>query len=69
MSDRISELWCKMMHNKAMWPMHGKYVCPDCLRQYPVPWEHIPRAAQTVSRRTSPTLLGLFGWLKRFGTM
>ena len=69
MSDRISELWCKMMHNKAMWPMHGKYVCPDCLRQYPVPWEDIPRAPQTAQRRTSPAQLGLFGWLKRFGTM
>lgn len=26
------------MHSKAMWPIHGKYVCPDCLREYPVAW-------------------------------
>jgi len=22
-----------------MWPIHGKYTCPDCLRQYSVKWE------------------------------
>ena len=31
--------WCKSMHNEAMWPMHGKYICPRCLLEYPVPWE------------------------------
>jgi hypothetical protein len=27
------------MHTEAMWPMHGKYICPRCLREYPVTWE------------------------------
>ena len=35
----ISEFWCKKMHSGAMWPIHGKYICPDCLREYPVAWE------------------------------
>ena len=39
MINKISELWCKRMHTKAMWPIHGKYICPQCLRTYPVAWE------------------------------
>lgn len=38
MWERISIFWCKSMHSKAMWPIHGKYICPDCLREYPVAW-------------------------------
>ena len=35
----IRTTWCKSMHNQAMWPMHGKYICPQCLQEYPVAWE------------------------------
>lgn len=45
MWNRISELWCKKMHDQAMWPIHGKYVCPQCLREYPIEWEACPRGA------------------------
>ena len=31
-------LWCTVMHPSPMWPMHGCYLCPRCLREYPVPW-------------------------------
>jgi len=27
-----------------MWPIHGKYICPQCLREYPVAWEGPVRA-------------------------
>jgi acetone carboxylase gamma subunit len=47
MWDRISTLWCKSMHSKAMWPMHGKYICPDCFREYPVEWTGVPRDEET----------------------
>jgi hypothetical protein len=57
------------MHNNAMWPMHGKYICPDCLREHPVAWEGIPRATETAAPPSPPALLQLFGRLKRFGTM
>jgi hypothetical protein len=30
------------MHSKAMWPIHGHYICPDCHREYPVAWEAMP---------------------------
>jgi acetone carboxylase gamma subunit len=40
MWDKISELWCKIMHDRTMWPIHGRYICPDCMREYAVEWEH-----------------------------
>jgi len=39
MMNWISELWCKAVHSKPMWPMHGKYICATCLREYPVVWD------------------------------
>jgi hypothetical protein len=35
----IRTTWCKSMHNQAMWPIHGRYICPTCLQEYPVVWE------------------------------
>ena len=35
----IRTTWCKSVHNQAMWPIHGKYICPTCLQEYPVAWE------------------------------
>jgi hypothetical protein len=31
-------LWCEIMHDSAMWPIHGQYECRTCGRYYPVPW-------------------------------
>jgi hypothetical protein len=31
--------WCKRVHGRPMWPMHGKYMCSRCLQEYPVFWE------------------------------
>ena len=39
MFERISEFWCKNMHTRAMWPIHGRYICPQCLREHAVVWE------------------------------
>jgi hypothetical protein len=39
MINKISELWCRKMHTKAMWPIHGRYICPQCLRTHAVVWE------------------------------
>ena len=38
MIKRIGELWCKKVHARPMWPMHGRYLCSRCLREYPVAW-------------------------------
>jgi hypothetical protein len=35
---KLGTLWCDMMHDSAMWPIHGQYLCRTCGRSYPVPW-------------------------------
>ena len=30
--------WCRMAHNNVFHPVHGKYICGVCLREWPVPW-------------------------------
>jgi hypothetical protein len=75
MWNRISEVWCKSMHAKAMWPIHGKYICPDCFRQFPVAWEEVPPRSEVASTPdealvwSKPAGNQLMGRLKRFGTM
>jgi hypothetical protein len=39
MLNWIAETWCKTMHKGPMWPIHGRYTCSECLREYTVPWE------------------------------
>jgi hypothetical protein len=39
MKNWMAQVWCKKMHRGAMWPIHGKYICPQCLREYPVVWD------------------------------
>jgi hypothetical protein len=34
----LQQLWCAWTHPTPMWPIHGYYVCPQCMRKYPVPW-------------------------------
>ena len=40
--SRAADLWCRLMHPDPMWPIHGYYRCPACLREHRVPWEIIP---------------------------
>jgi hypothetical protein len=55
--NRMETLWCEHMHTSVMWPIHGKYRCGDCMREYAVqfetpdhpPLEHRPAAAIVVS--------------------
>ena len=46
MWNRISAIWCQKLHGKAMWPIHGKYICPRCLREHRVTWEGPVRATE-----------------------
>jgi hypothetical protein len=41
--DRLSQMWCESMHPTPMWPIHGRYQCPQCLRTYDVGWANEPR--------------------------
>jgi hypothetical protein len=65
MWDRFAEFWCRNMHSKTMWPIHGKYICPDCLREYPVAWEEL-REPQQHPERPRPSVVWSF---KRSDTM
>jgi hypothetical protein len=35
---KLGTLWCTLMHESLSWPIHGKYQCRTCGRQYPVRW-------------------------------
>jgi len=41
--EKLSILWCRVMHDAPMWPIHGSYPCRICGRSYLVPWatEHL----------------------------
>jgi hypothetical protein len=49
-AERLREVWCRMMHDALMWPIHGSYRCRTCGQSYPVPWagEHLFQPAQLV---------------------
>lgn len=58
------------MHSKAMWPIHGKYVCPDCLREHPVEWTGAPKAEETTYGWSAKSPVGNVGAAdERLGTM
>ncbi len=35
---RMRAIHCRLMHRSISHPIHGKYTCWVCLRQYPVEW-------------------------------
>jgi hypothetical protein len=35
---KFGTLWCDIMHDAPMWPIHGEYECRVCGRRYSVPW-------------------------------
>jgi len=38
-AGKFGVLWCDLMHDAPMWPIHGRYICSRCLRQHPVAWD------------------------------
>ena len=52
MLEWIAKYWCRAMHQKAMWPIHGRYICPECLREHPVEWEVLPEAVPHSAQHT-----------------
>jgi hypothetical protein len=37
-TGKLGMLWCDLMHDSPMWPIHGRYECRTCGRRYAVPW-------------------------------
>jgi hypothetical protein len=62
MFKTMGEFWCKLLHDRPNWPIHGRYACRVCGRSYAVPWEFttlspdFQRAGQPGV--TTPTLAG-----------
>lgn len=56
MMEKLNNLWCSMMHDAPMWPMHGRYECRTCGREIPVEWAGTnleqPAAARPVATFT-----------------
>jgi hypothetical protein len=48
--ERLGTVWCQVMHDAAMWPVHGEYECRSCGRHYPVPWAESRAAARVIRR-------------------
>jgi len=38
MFESVLRWWCRNVHNNVFHPVHGKYICGECLREWPVPW-------------------------------
>jgi hypothetical protein len=36
--EKLGALWCDLVHDSPMWPIHGEYECRTCGRHYAVPW-------------------------------
>lgn len=54
--QRIETIWCETMHSRTMWPIHGKYRCADCLREFEVPFEQLEAQAAYVRPSATRTL-------------
>jgi hypothetical protein len=35
---RLADLWCTLLHDSVMWPIHGQYQCRRCGLRRTVPW-------------------------------
>ncbi len=43
---QLKHLWCRLFHEGAMWPVHGRYTCPRCLCQHRLDWDVTPKRAE-----------------------
>lgn len=37
-TGKLGTIWCDLMHDSPMWPIHGQYQCRTCGRRYAIPW-------------------------------
>jgi len=53
--EQVEKLWCETMHSRTMWPIHGKYRCGECLREYEVAFEQLEDRAVVASSAVRPS--------------
>jgi hypothetical protein len=54
LAGELGALWCVLMHDSPMWPIHGEYQCRACSRRYPVPWAPDKLAPAPARRMAAP---------------
>ena len=58
LQSRIDTVWCRLMHESILWPIHGHYECRTCGRRYPAfaeaPTAGSPEGAAASSALPSP---------------
>jgi hypothetical protein len=54
-TEKLHTLWCALMHDSLMWPIHGEYQCRTCGRHYPVPWAAKTMVLIEVQTRLRPS--------------
>jgi hypothetical protein len=54
-TEKLGTLWCGLMHDAPMWPIHGTYRCRNCGRHYPVPWSAETTVPIEVQARLRPS--------------
>jgi len=52
----VSRWWCRHMHGTPFLPVHGRYLCPQCLQEFRIDWNR-PKPQPAV--RAEPTGLNL----------
>jgi hypothetical protein len=45
--NTIERIWCETMHDRVMWPIHGRYLCSTCLKEYPAAFDFNAEALRT----------------------
>jgi len=55
-AGKLGAMWCELVHDSPMWPIHGEYQCRTCGRRYPVPWarESMARVSLAPAFRPAP---------------
>src|SRR4051812_3107661 len=51
---KLGTLWCNLMHDAPMWPIHGQYECRTCGRQYAVPWSEQAMGTRSLAAHVRP---------------
>jgi hypothetical protein len=63
MFESVLRWWCGVAHTNVFHPVHGKYICKVCLREWPVPWdepkkgEHVGFTPQIVPHANSDVVV------------
>lgn len=52
--ETLAKVWCSLVHDSPMWPMHGRYECRVCGREYPVEWSETAAKERPGRRELRP---------------